>query len=476
VLRVTVRATGREYENVVQCRYDDSPDAPDKKPIKLDPGQSQIVTFERRGLARGKHQAEVRFGTGDGLEFDNVRYATFEVLPPRRVLVIAEDRGEGSPDSLVNALRRQFDVTVKTTADKEVREYGPRDLEAYQLVCLLSVAQPGQVGGLWDKLEEYVKRGGSLAVFPGGEELVADDYRSSAAQRLLPGELKYPPLARVPAGVKWGEWNYRHPVLAPYQEFNRQPDVDSTVYPPRAFRYWDVKPKADAQVLARYDDAAKRPALLETTFPRPEVRGRVLLFTTPFDGRRDPGGLDWNDYLNKSFYMVLTLQAAGYLAGDTEDANFNFTAGAPVPVPLPLSPRFPTYTLQGPGLNPSDILVQRPENMNELRLAQATAPGNFTLTGGGREWSAKFSVNAPPAESLLLPRVPPETVAELFGPDSVLAPGQSRKLSELLDTHFRQPVELFPWLMILLLLALAVENLMANKFYRQPAAEARKAA
>src|SRR3989440_10622964 len=36
VLRVTVRATGLPYENVVQCRYDDSPDAPDQKPSKLD--------------------------------------------------------------------------------------------------------------------------------------------------------------------------------------------------------------------------------------------------------------------------------------------------------------------------------------------------------------------------------------------------------------------------------------------------------
>jgi hypothetical protein len=28
-------------------------------------------------------------------------------------------------------------------------------------------------------------------------------------------------------------------------------------------------------------------------------------------------------------------------------------------------------------------------------------------------------------------------------------------------------VELFPWLMILLLIALAVENLLANRFYRR---------
>jgi hypothetical protein len=32
----------------------------------------------------------------------------------------------------------------------------------------------------------------------------------------------------------------------------------------------------------------------------------------------------------------------------------------------------------------------------------------------------------------------------------------------------RQPIDLFPWLMLLLLFTLAIENLLANKFYRQP--------
>jgi hypothetical protein len=45
-------------------------------------------------------------------------------------------------------------------------------------------------------------------------------------------------------------------------------------------------------------------------------------------------------------------------------------------------------------------------------------------------------------------------------------------LREALQGHWSQPVELFPWLMILLLLVLAVENLLANRFYRQAPAEA----
>ena len=48
-----------------------------------------------------------------------------------------------------------------------------------------------------------------------------------------------------------------------------------------------------------------------------------------------------------------------------------------------------------------------------------------------------------------------------------MALGQNRKLRDALEGQFRQPVELFPWLMILLLLVLAVENLLANRFYRQ---------
>jgi hypothetical protein len=40
-----------------------------------------------------------------------------------------------------------------------------------------------------------------------------------------------------------------------------------------------------------------------------------------------------------------------------------------------------------------------------------------------------------------------------------------------MEGQFKQPVELFPWLMLLLLVALAVENWLANKFYRRPAEE-----
>jgi hypothetical protein len=51
----------------------------------------------------------------------------------------------------------------------------------------------------------------------------------------------------------------------------------------------------------------------------------------------------------------------------------------------------------------------------------------------------------------------------------------SRKVNihSALESRWQQPLELFPWLMLLLLFVLAVENLLSNKFYRRdlPATE-----
>jgi hypothetical protein len=189
------------------------------------------------------------------------------------------------------------------------------------------------------------------------------------------------------------------------------------------------------------------------------------------DGRRDAAGNPANTFNAAWFYLVLVNESVRYLAGEAEDASLNHVAGPGVTVQLPLDRRFPTYTLLGPGLTGADTQVQRAETAGELRLTQPRQPGNYVLAGGGRQWEARFSLNVVPDESLLVPRVSVAAIEDVFGPDSVAEVGQSRRLKDALEGQFRQPVELFPWLMILLLLVLAVENLMANKFYKQPQAE-----
>ena len=45
-------------------------------------------------------------------------------------------------------------------------------------------------------------------------------------------------------------------------------------------------------------------------------------------------------------------------------------------------------------------------------------------------------------------------------------------LRQLLTGHWHEPIELFPYFMIGILLLLALENLLANRFYRRSATEA----
>jgi len=462
---VVVQAVGPDVETQVQLRIDGQPDV-EAKPVMLAAGQPKEVEFERRSLKPGLYQAEVSLGTADALPADNVRYFTFEVRPAQPVLILT-DRVEDAR-FLELWLKTNFTCEVKPTSDPGVKALTPAELARYRAVCLLSVAEPSRFG-LWDKLEEYVVRGGGLALLPGGEELIRDDYnRDGPAQRLVQARFVQF-LAPGGDGVVWVEYRYPHPLIAPFREWSLNPEVRYDDNPPRTYRYWEVAPAASAQVLVRYADAQRNPAVLESGFDRAKVRGKVLTFTTTFDGRRDARDRPDNDYLEWWFYQAVVNKAVQYLAGEAEDVELTHPAGRPVVIGVP--PGIPpgALALSGPGVAPADAAVQRPEPAGDVRLTQPQLPGHYTLATPDRAWKSSFSLNAPAAEFQLLPRVPVETIAEVLGPDAVLAPGQAAPLREKLDQHFRQPLELFPWLMLVLLILFAVENFLANRFYRRSA-------
>jgi hypothetical protein len=465
VLNVTVQATGQDHEAEVSCRFDGDPTA-ERKPVRLRANDRQIVTFERRGLAVNKfHQAEIILSPTDSLPGNNVRYATVLVRKPQKVLLLCDDPTDARLWRTAVDKQGLYECEVRSLSElRAIDKLAPTDLAEYQAVCLLSVASPSDQ--LWQNLDAYVHKGGGLAVAP-GQGLDRDSYAKddSAARRLLPGELVK--FDAVKDGATLTDYQYQHHMLTKFRDWASQPERAAYLANRRAYQFWSVKPADGATVLIRYADAVKHPALLEKTFGD-GGRGKVLLFTTPMDGRQDAGGNQANNFNDQWYYFALVNEAVRYLAGESDDAGLNHVAGPAVTVQLPLTPRFPTYTLRGPGLTGADTQVQRAETAGELRLTQPQQPGNYVLSGGGRTWETRFSLNAAPEESLLLPRVPVAAIEELFGPDSVAQVGQSKRLKDALEGQFRQPVELFPWLMILLLLALAVENLLANKFYKQP--------
>jgi hypothetical protein len=485
-ISVTVRATGGDYDNEVTCQLENEPDPerlPDKQPVKCSKGESKVIVFKRKAPARTRegatetpYQLVVKLGTNDALPFNNVQYQTFVVREKRKVLTIADRPAapRGSPGSpriwqiALNNAPGLFESAVKSTAEAE--NLTPNELSAYKLVCLFEVAKPSP--GLWQKLEGFVRKGGGLVIVPGGEEMqeaLEEFNKNGTAVGLLPGTLRE--LITAPGkgeGVPWAPFGGRHPLTAPFREWSRNSNPDFAVQEqrPQASRYWSVEPAKPEGVIIAFTDEPGRPALVEGTLGK----GTVMLFTSPLDGRKykpeGKGERPWHNYWSdSSFGLVLVDQVCRYLAGDATRLEMNYLSGQPPVVALGPTPEGP-YTLQGPGVVAAEATVVPGDDPTRVVLPQAVAPGNYTVFDGKGRTAAGFSLNIRPEEGQL-EQVPAEEIEAALGKDSLLAVGRTVSLRDALQSHWKPPVELLPYLMVAVLLVLTFESVLGNRFYRR---------
>jgi hypothetical protein len=482
-VHATVQATGRDYPKAILHFRVDGEDHAEQRPLSLRAGERQEVVFRRRESATGPHHVEVTLPkAGEPLAFTKVRFGTFEVLGTKRQILILSD----NPD---RAAPWQFAVEApgpfSCVAGAPQRPDFVNDLDAdtlrarYQAVCLFGVGSPDK--RLWDKLYEYVEKGGGLVVIPGRkEEMDLAAYRGSEkARELLPGRLDEVVVTQKKEGVPWA-WRYEHPFMKRFGEWNADPRCDWMRFPRLAIRYWKVTPYPDdvhgkTVKVVEYAGEAQ-PVILERQLIEPgKAPGRVLLFTTTLDGRQQP---PWNNYMDTltAFYPALAQVTMGYLVGDIKQGSFIYDIGAPKGdlksaengIPLPPGSTDAEYTLcrsarpQGPGPGGVEVLgtVRRDGPTARPESNQMLVPGNYTLAGADHAPVACFSLNGP-TEECDLGRVPVKTIEELFGPGAVLSLDKSLRLRDALQG----PINLLPWLLGLLALFMLVENLLANKFY-----------
>jgi hypothetical protein len=137
-----------------------------------------------------------------------------------------------------------------------------------------------------------------------------------------------------------------------------------------------------------------------------------------------------------------------------------------VAVDVPKAPFFPTYNLEGPGIAGADGTISRTEGQAELSVPQAVLPGNYKVVGGDGKPVGAFSLNIP-SEECQLARLSADKIEALLGPNALIPLDQQASLQRALQSRWSQPVELLPWLMMAVLFALAIENFLANRFYRR---------
>ncbi len=485
-VRVTVRATNAEHVNSVSCQVGD--ELPERRDVQLTKDAPQeMVVFERTAPTPPADAREdvpipiaVKLGAADALAFNNARHATLVVRRPRKSLAIIDDPPANFTWRRTIVAARRFSCEVKNA--EEAEKLRPEELAEHKLICLFHVKRLPD--GHWKKLADYVRAGGGLAVVPGGSEMTAADvaaFNKQATAGLLPaslGKLRDTPDDKP---AYWGEFRSDNPVTEPFARWARSGDYDFTrpEWRPFARRYWEVEPvKPGAQTFANYVDGANRPALVA----RELGKGRVLQFTTPLDTRlMQEDGPYWTNYWqdDSSFGVVLIDLASLYLGGESALPDWlRFECGRVPTVPLPATARGP-FTLRGPELVEAEAQLEAPKDGARLAVLQARAPGNYLVLDAKDRSVVGFSLVVPARESDL-DRVPAEEIESVLGPGAILRVERAIGLREALQATRPPPVELLPLLMMALVLVLAFEGLLANKFYRRsgapPPAEAQGAA
>ncbi|MCI0683764.1 MAG: BatA domain-containing protein [Gemmataceae bacterium] len=464
IVRVLAQALGKEVSTAVQCQVGKETMT---RQVDLKVGERPTIPFEidlaKLDLGVGAHTLTVKLANKDALESNNQLFAAFQIRQPKRVLILA-DAKSASADRFAYA----FECVGYVSEIKTRAELAGLEWDKYQAAYLFGLAAPGPE--LWQAAAAYVQKGGGLGIVPGGAEMKPEAYHQPAANELLPGKwqtvVKHDP--KKP-GVTWNldaKDIDQHSVLKPFRAWRDNLNIDFIAKPRWAHAYWKFEPDKKATVLVTYRDKGDPPALVERL---PGGSGKVLVFTTPLDDREPR----WNNYLESetSFYLTLAFLTAKHLTGDDHEANLNFQSGVDEPrVTLPLAPRFETYTLRGLEMSLFESINADPQ-VNELRFKDVSLPGNYAVEGHAAPGQAgtpvaRFSVNLQ-AQEADLTRTPAAAVEAVFGDGAVIPTERGVDLRELLKSQWNEPLELFPYLMVLLLFVLALENLLANKFYRR---------
>jgi len=455
-----VSVVGTGGPRVVELYMLDAQGHPQKRSemtVQADAGGPLGVDFPVGGLDVGTHQGYVRIVGEDGLPIDDMRYFTVNVQPPWKLLIVAAAPAEYRAANLTEALapsdfrktgqaRFEFDVVPFT-------KLADQKLESYSAVCLLD--PPLLNEGTWKQLADYAKAGGGLALFLGPNSDV-NDLNTAAAQELLPGILSMG-ARRLEGDLALSTSNDQHPMLAKFRPLRgTMPWEDFPVY-----RYWQFDKLADG-VTTIVSFTNDRPALVE----RPLGRGRVLTFATTISELPEvPDAQRWNQLWGVGAwpFFTLTNEMMLYLCGST-DGQLNYTAGQAAVLRLEAARRFPTYLLSTPRGDQQRLPAD--EDRGVMIVTATDTPGNYRLRAGGASDGVDrgFSVNLPMSDSQL-ERIDQEQLKEAMG-DIDFRVATNREQIDRDVSLSRVGRQLFPFLIALVALALGVEHVLANRFYR----------
>jgi hypothetical protein len=399
--------------------------------------------------AAGIVQGRVELDFEDALALDNVRYFTVEVMKRPRLLIVRDVATIGQVDATTRAMLAAIDAAGSVEYVPITNHPSRLNAEAIaraDIVLLSGVSS--LTAKQWSALGEHVEAGGSLWVVA-GPLVSASGYELPEARALLPARIEGLESADPPS--KWGEIQYDHPLLEPFEE------GENTGFGPlefsRRLALGPVEPRTE--VPARYQDGT--PALLW----RQVGRGEVLVWNF------SPAAPFSNMASYPTPLVVLVSRTLTVLPG-RDRVETLYTLGDTVVLEAP--PELGGVTVSAKGPRDRDSLsLAIDARTRSVRFAPETL-GHWQVEFSGNEgtYVRGLSVNPHPRESDLTP-IDPDQLAMRF-PQGRL---HLSNAGDPLEARSDAPVllELAPLALTLLLVLLICESFFANRFYRQAAME-----
>ena len=416
----------------------------------------QQVQFQLQGLSQGIHQGSIRLVGDDGLAIDDTRYFTIRVRAPWQVLVVAPGGVPVkffieaiSPFSLRQTGQSQFVCTVIRQEDAGSEVLGDQQLEDFAAICLVDPLPLAEKD--LQRLVRFSSQGGGVGLLL-GHNASADGFDSPLAQQMLGGRLLR---QWRPAGSSFLDpVNETHPVMTEFREMATS--VPWQEFP--VYRYWQIELAEGAVEIIRFANS-DHPAMIEQRVGQ----GRTITMTTPVsEPFQITGRQPWNELVsgeNAWPYFILINQVARQLVSSGE-SRLNYLAGETAMLTNDSKHDADRYQLFAPQGEP------QPVNAVDGRLTVKFTEdvGPYRLKGERNGPVIRgFSVNGHAHQSQLA-RVTREQLDQILGAERYqLARGRSEIQFGVRQKRLGQ--EFFPLLMLLVAIVLALEHVLANRFY-----------
>ncbi len=423
--------------------------------VELDADSTSLLEFRVGGLPPGVHHGRLQLVGQDGLTIDNHRFFAVSVKDAWPLLVVSPANVTSTmfteaiaPLEFLKTDRTRFECSVVSQPDLP-----NQNLEDFVAVCLLDPQPMPAV--LWERIAQYVRQGGSLAVFLGHNARPVKSFNQPSAQQLLGGRLARQ--WRSPGRELFlAPRSFDHPVMAAFRDVST--NTPWRYFP--VFRHWvleEVDP--ESRQILHYSN--NHPCLLENSVGQ----GNVLVMTTPVsDAARPIGRAAWNELPtgeNPWPYFVLVNELMRYLA-DNEGQRLNHLTGDLVLLPNSDERDPSRYQMFAPSDEPQDIQAYN----GAISVRYTEVPGAYRLKGNrGGPVIRGFSINYPSSAGDMT-RLAATQLDDILGAERYRLANGPEQLQPIVG-DVRTGKEFFPFLMVMLAVIFALETALANRFYRR---------